>query len=238
MGIFDRIGSVISSNFNALLDKVDDPKKSIDHLLDEMQGSLRAARQEIVRAVASEKQLKQKLVELDAEAEKWRSRAEFALRSDDEALAREALIQRQRVVVERDRVEALAAEQRSAALEMKVELSRMEQKTKEFALRKSTIATQVSQAREGSGPEALGRTGGAPNPFAELRRMEDQIEGVEASVQAQRELDEVLGRGATGLSRAEVEAKFRALEAKAPEASASADVEAELANLKQRIRVK
>jgi phage shock protein A len=113
----------------------------------------------------------------------------------------------------------------------------MEQKTKEFSLRKSTIATQVSMAKEGSGPEALGRAGGA-NPFAELRRMEDQIEGVEASVQAQREVDDVLGRGATGASRAEVEAKFRALEAKAAEPSTSPDVEAELNKLKQRIRVK
>ena len=102
-----------------------------------------------------------------------------------------------------------------------------------------TIAAQAQIARAGSGPEALGRTGGAQNPFDELRRMEDQIEGVEASVQAQRELDQALGnRGPTGLSSAELEAKFRALEAGGSEAQASPDVEAELKVLKQKLRVK
>jgi len=239
MGIFDRMGRVISSNFNALLDNLDDPSKSVELLLEKMQEQLRAARHEIVRAVAAEKQLKEKVDTLDAEATKWTARAELALKKDDEALAREALTQKQRVVVERDSAEALRAEQRGAALEMRTELTRMEQKLKEFTLRKSTIAAQAQIARAGSGPEALGRTGGSANPFDELRRMEDQIEGVEASVQAQRELDQALGtRGPSGLSTAEVEAKFRALESGASEGQASPDVEAELKVLKQKLRVK
>jgi phage shock protein A len=239
MSIFDRVGRVISSNFNALLDGLDDPGKSVDLLLDKMQEQLRAARQEIVRAVAAEKQLKEKVDTLDAEATKWTARAELALKKDDESLARDALTQKQRVVAERDSAEALRAEQRAAALEMRTELARMEQKLKEFTLRKSTIAAQAQIARAGSGPEALGRTGSAPGPFEELRRMEDQIEGVEASVQAQRELEQALGtRGPSGLSSAELEAKFRALEAGGSEPQASPDVEAELKVLKQKLRVK
>jgi len=239
MGIFDRMGRVISSNFNALLDKVEDPRKSIDHTLEQMHEQLRAARQEIVRAVASEKQLRAKVDALDTEANKWESRAELALRRGDEALAREALAQKSRVVAERDRAEALRAEQRGAALEMKAELQRMDTKVKEIAARKSTIAVQVGQARAGGGPEALGRTGPGPSPFDELRRMEDQIEGVEASVQAQRELDDALGlRGPTGMSAAELEAKFRTLEAEAGTQTASADLDSELDRLKQKIRIK
>jgi phage shock protein A len=59
MGIFDRMGRVISSNFNALLDGLDDPRKSIDSLLDGMNDQLLAARREIVSAVAAEKHLKE-----------------------------------------------------------------------------------------------------------------------------------------------------------------------------------
>src|SRR5688572_10165449 len=47
MGIFDRVGSVISSNFNALLDQLEDPKKSVDQTLDAMREQVRAARREI-----------------------------------------------------------------------------------------------------------------------------------------------------------------------------------------------
>jgi len=239
MGIFDRMGRVISSNFNGLLDKMEDPHKTLDSTLSEMEEQLRAARQEIVRAVASEKQLRNKVEELDAESKKWEARAELALRKGDEALARDALAQKQRVVGERDRAEALRGEQRGAAVEMKAELERMERKVKEIAARKNTIATQIGQARAGGGVEGLGRKGAGTGPFDELRRMEDQIEGVEASVQAQRELDAALGGGPgpSGLTTAEVEAKFRALEAGSTEARGASEVDAELDRLKQKIRI-
>lgn len=239
MGVFDRMGRVISSNFNSLLDKLDDPRKSIDNTLLEMEQQLRAARKEIVSAVAAEKQLRSKVDALDAEAAKWDERAELALRRDDEGLAREALTQKQRVVQERDRAEAMRAEQRGAALEMKSELERMERKVKEISLRKSTIAAQVGQARAGGGAEGLGRTSPGPTPFDELRRMEDQIEGVEAAALAQREVDEVLGgRGPSGMTKAEVEAKFRAMEAGETPSGGAPEVEAELDRLKQKLRVK
>ncbi len=72
--------------------------------------------------------------------------------------------------------------------------------------------------------------------------MEEQIEGVEAAFSAQREVEEALGsgRGPGGLTRAEVEAKFRALEGGAsPDAPGTpkSEVDEELLQLKQRIRV-
>jgi phage shock protein A len=242
MSIFDRMGRVISANFNALLDKAEDPKKSIEQTLNEMREQIRAARQEVVRSVAAEKQLRKRVEELDAEGDKWNGRAELAVTHDDDALAREALLQKRRVVAERDRAEALRAEQRGAALEMKAELERMENKVQEIQARKSTIAAQVQQARAGGGADALGAKGPGAGAFAEFRRMEDQIEAVETTVQAQRELDEVLsGRGPGGMTKDEVEAKFRALEsgATAPEAGAAkSDIDDELQAIKKRVRIK
>lgn len=242
MGVFDRMGRVISANFNALLDKAEDPRKSIEQTLNEMREQIRAARQEVVRAVAAEKQLRKKVEELDAECEKWNRRAELAVTHDDDALAREALLQKRRVMAERDRAEALRAEQRGAALEMKAELERMEQKVEELSAHKNTIAAQVSAARAGGGPEALGAKGAGGGAFAEFRRMEDQIEAVETTVQAQRELEEVLsGRGPGGMTRDEVEAKFRALEAGVPPPEAGApaktEIEEELSAIKKRVRI-
>jgi phage shock protein A len=241
MGMFDRMGRVISSNFNALLDRAEDPKKSLDQTIDDMREQIRAARNEVVRAVAAGKQLEKKVAELDADAARWASRAELAVKHGDDELAREALLQKRRVVGERDRAEALRGEQRAAALEMKSELERMEQKVGEVESRKSTLAAKLGQARAGGGPEALGAKGGT-SAFEEFRRMEDQIEAVETSVQAQRELDEVMRgeRGPGGMTRDEVEAKFRALErgeAPAPGAPARPDVEDELKALKKRVRV-
>jgi phage shock protein A len=111
----------------------------------------------------------------------------------------------------------------------------------EVEARKGTLAAKIGQAKAGGGAESLGARGG-PSAFDEFRRMEDQIEAVETTVQAQRELDEVMGgsRGPGGMTREEVESKFRALEsgqAPAPGAPARPDVEDELKALKKRVRV-
>ncbi len=241
MGIFDRMGRVISSNFNAVLDKAEDPRKSIELTLSEMGEQIRAARQEVVRAVAAEKQLRAKVQGLDEEAEKWSRRAELAVKRGDDDLAREALLQKRRVTSDRDRAEALRAEQRGAALEMKTELERMERKLKEFEATKGTLAARAAQARSGAGAEGLGAAPGG-RAFGEFRRMEEQIEGVEAAFSAQREVEEALGagRGPGGMTRSEVEDKFRALEGGgSPDTPGmpKSEVEQELLQLKQKIRV-
>src|SRR5262249_44263494 len=154
--------------------------------------------------VAAEKVLRKKVDELDADVQKWERRAELALKAGDEKLAREALVQKKRVVGERDRAEALRAEQRSAVLNMKSELERMEQKQQEITARKGTLSAQLKQARAGGGAEGLGAKGGS-SAFSEFRRMEDQIEGHVAEVAAHKEVDDALKEG--GLSREELEAK-------------------------------
>jgi len=97
MGIFDRMGKVISANFNSLVDGLQDPRKSVEQTLHEMQEQIRAARREVVSAVAAEKQLRGKLDEPDQQAAKWAGRAELAVKTGDDELAREALMQKKRV---------------------------------------------------------------------------------------------------------------------------------------------
>jgi phage shock protein A len=238
MGLIDRVGRVISSNFNALLDRLEDPGRSIDQILSDMKAELRSARQEVVRAVAFEKQLRAKSQGLESEAKRWEDRAVLALEKGDEPLARAALEQKRRVVAERERAETLRAEQLSAALEMRSELERMQTKVEEVQARRSTLAAEIGMARSGAGADGLGHKGSGPVPLQELRRMEDQIEGIEASVEAERELDGLFEKRASGMSTAEVEARFRELEQGAAAPAENAEIEGELTRLKQKIRVK
>lgn len=244
MGMFDRMGRVISSNFNALLDKAEDPKKSVEQTLSEMREQICAARREVVASVAAEKQLRNKIAELDQEVEKWQKRAELAVRHDDDDLARQALTHKNRLTAERDRAEGLRAEQRGHALEMKAELERMEQKLEELVARKGRLIASAKQVKAGSSSVETFGAGPQGGAFQEFRRMEDQIEGIESALSAQREIEQALGGSAigAGMTGAELEAKFRALEGSARTelldlASPKSDVDDELKSLKKKIRI-
>jgi phage shock protein A len=232
MGIFDRMGKVISSNVNSLLDKAEDDKKLLELNLEEMAEQLKRGRQEVISAVAAEKQLRKKKDDLDAEVEKWDRRAELALKGGDEALAREALKQKKRAQGEVVLVEKARVDQRDQALKMKEELERMEQKLEELKMRKGTILARAQQSRAGGGAEGLGAKGGA-SAFDNFRRMEEKIEDREAQGAAMDEVEAALGKSE---KTEDVEAKFRELE-RGTKDGKSSDVEDELAALKKRIRV-
>lgn len=231
MGIFDRMGKVISSNVNALFDSVEDDKKLIDLNLDEMADQLKAGRQDVLSAVAAEKQLKKKVDDLGAEVAKWEKRAELALKTDDEALAREALKQKKRASTELEAAERARVEQRDTALKMKDELERMERRLDELKLRKGTITARAQEAR--SGAEGIGARGGS-NAFDNFRRMEEKIEGREAQGAAMREVEEALHDGP---SKQDLDAKFRELERESGGKGGDPAIEDELAAMKKRIKV-
>jgi phage shock protein A len=242
MGIFDRMGKVIQSNLNSLLDRAEDDKKLIELNLDEMDGQIKAGHQEVVQAVAAEKQLRKKVDDLNAEVEKWDKRAELALKSGDETLAREALKQKKRVSGEAAAAEKARADQRDVALRMKEDLERMKEKLAELKMRKGSIVARAQQARGGSTSEQLGSKGGS-SAFDNFRRMEEKIEGREAEGMAMAEVEEALGKGE---KREDLEVKFRDLErqtsgkgegAAGGSGGGSSEIDDELAALKKRIRV-
>ena len=235
MGIFDRMGKVISSNVNSLLDKAEDDHKLLELNLEEMGEQLKSGRQDVIAAVAAEKQLRKKADDLKSEVEKWEKRAELALKSEDEALAREALRQKKRVESEYEAAEKARLDQRDVALKMKEELERMEQKLDELKLRKGSIAARAQQARAGGGAEGLGARGGS-SAFDNFRRMEEKIEGREQENLAMAEVEDALGNGPDKKS---LEDKFRELErgGGGGVTKKDADIEDELAALKKRIRV-
>jgi phage shock protein A len=236
MGIFDRMGKVISSNLNSLLDKAEDDKKLIELNLEEMEQQLKTGQQDVVAAIAAEKQLRKRADDMKADLERWEKRAELAVKSNDEALAREALKQKKRVTAELENVDRARIEQRDTALKMKNELERMREKLAELKIRKGTIIARAEQAKAAQAGE-LGARGGS-SAFANFRRMEEKIEHREAEGSAMAEVEEALGKGK---SEQDLEAKFRDLEremgGKGDGKVGQSDIDAELEAIKKRVRV-
>ena len=230
MGIFDRMGKVIQSNLNALLDKTEDDRKLVDLNLDEMDEQIKSGQREVVQALGAEKQLQKRAADLQADVERWDKRAELALKGGDEALAREALKQKRRASGELDAANRARTEQADLASRMKGDLERMRDKLAELKMKRGTLVARATQARSGSGAEQLGARGGS-SAFENFRRMEEKIEGKEAEGSAMAEVEDALGKGA---KNDDLEAKFRQLER---QAGTTNEVDDDLAALKKRIRV-
>jgi len=224
MGIFSRLNRVIKSNLNALIDQAEDPDKMIGQTVTDMKSALKRARKDLIEAMGSAKRLDKKEKELEQEAADWEQKAILALERDDDDLAREALRRKSRTLKEVQNVRARAAEQATAADAMKAQLERIEEKLDDLKARQKTLAAQVRQARtqqpDPARPSGDRLGGGA---FADLDRMADQIDQLDAEVEAHQLLEDP--------KRTELDAKFRSLESEEGEE----DVNDELAALKAKL---
>ncbi|MFW2390111.1 MAG: PspA/IM30 family protein [Polyangiales bacterium] len=224
MGIFNRLNRVIKSNLNALVDAAEDPDKMIGQTVADMKSALKRARKDLIETMGSAKRLDKKEQELEEEAAGWEEKAILALERDDDDLAREALRRKARTLKEAQSVRARAAQQATAADAMRAQLERIEEKLDDLKARQTTLAAQVRQARsEQTDPAQASsdRLGGGA--FSDLERMADQIDQLDAEVEAHEILDDPERKG--------LDARFRALESEEGEE----DVDDELAALKAKL---
>lgn len=224
MGIFSRLNRVIKSNLNALIDQAEDPDKMIGQTVVDMKAALKRARRDLIEAMGTAKRLENKERELEKEAADWERKAILALERDDDDLAREALRRKARTLEEVEKVRARAAEQSTAAEAMRAQLERVEEKLDDLKSRQKTLAAQVRQARNqrpDPGQPMGERLGGGA--FSDLDRMADQIDQLDAEVEAHQILDDP--------RRSELDARLRALGSD----EADGDVEDELAALKAKL---
>ena len=87
-GILSRFKDIMSSNINALLDKVEDPNKMIDQYLRNLESDLGKVKAETAAVMAEETKSKRELDECVDSINKMQTYAEKALLSGNEADAR------------------------------------------------------------------------------------------------------------------------------------------------------
>ncbi|MEI9952667.1 MAG: PspA/IM30 family protein [Pseudomonadota bacterium] len=91
MGIFARLAALLKSNLNDLISSSEDPEKMLNQIVLDMSNQLLEAKRQVAASIADEKRLAKQVEQETANATEWERRAMLAVRSGDDALAKEAL---------------------------------------------------------------------------------------------------------------------------------------------------
>lgn len=219
--LFKRISDIIAANINDLVDRVEDPERMIKQLIREMEENISSAREGVIDAIASEKQLAKELDSQRRQAEEWQNRARLALESGNEALAREALTRKKEHDGIAANLDASWQSARRTGERLKSQLRALEAKLEEARLKKGSLVARqrAAQAREQM-DQVQDRFQTGLDLNHSFGRMADKVGEMEARMEAREEL---YGE------YSQIEREFLQMET-------NSEVEAELAALKREIR--
>jgi phage shock protein A len=218
MGAISRIRYVIAANVNSLIEKAENPEKLLRALIREMEDAAEDARLASADLLAEQTHLERVGKQLESEINEWQERAEKAVATDRDDLARAALKARTELAesLESAHDEHSLLEDRIAHLEqdmttLKGKLAEAKLKLKEMTVRRDSrpipAKKEVQLSRnERKIQQAMGR----------FDRLQSQVERLEARVRSYE-----VGAPATSAWEAElqvsdpvIEAELEALKAK------------------------
>lgn len=79
MGIFSRARDIIQANVSDLLDRAEDPSKTIRLVIMEMEETLVEVRASAARTIADQKEVRRTILKLEQAQANWSEKAELAL---------------------------------------------------------------------------------------------------------------------------------------------------------------
>lgn len=226
MGLLDRIGMVVKSKMNRIMDKMEDPREVLDYSYEKQLELIQNVKRGLAEVSTSKKRLELQRARLLQTAERLEGQARDALNSGREDLARQAL---ERKVSIQGQIESLDAQiadlEREEQKLISVE-SRLSTKLEELRAKKEAIKAQYSAAE--AQVKVTEAVTGISEELADvglaIQRAEEKTEGMKARAAA---LDDLLDRGIL-----EDYTSGDALERELSKAKAATAVESELARLK------
>lgn len=180
----------MAANFNALLDKAEDPEKMIDQYLKNLESDLAKVKQETASVMADEKNAKRKLDDCEAEIAKMGEYARKAVLAgkDDEAkqfLKKKADLADQQAVLEKNY--ELACE---SSLKMRQMHDKLESDIASLKTRRDTLRAKVKVAETQKKLNKLGSgLASAGNNMAAFDRMEEKVNKMLDEADAMAELN-------------------------------------------------
>jgi phage shock protein A len=180
MGIFSRLGDIINSNLNAMLDRAEEPEKIVRLIIQEMEDTLVEVRSAAARAIAEKKELGRRIEHLDAAQADWQKKAELAIEKGREDLAKGALLAKSEAAAtvalmkkEMGLVDDTLAKTNEDLSRLDAKLAEAKAKQKTLELRHNAARDQIrmrTQLHDGRIDDAMAR-------YEQIERKLDRMEG-------------------------------------------------------------
>lgn len=190
MGIITRFKDIMAANFNALLDRCEDPEKMIDQYLRNLEQDFAKVKAETAAIMAEEKSAKRKLDECDAEITKMADYAKKAVTAgnDDEArqfLSKKAELTQKREVLAKDYEMACgnSAKMRQMHDKLESDISALKSRREMLKAKVKVAETQKKMNQMGSSLESAGSN------LAAFDRMEEKVNKMLDEADAMNELN-------------------------------------------------
>ena len=184
MGIFSRMGDIINSNLNAMIDKAENPEKIARLIIQEMEDTLVEVRTDAARNIAERKELSRKAEGYHAKAEEWAAKAELALNKDREDLARGALQAKQQAESMADVVEKEISILDDAVAKADGDLSKLQTKLDEAKAKHKALMMRTGVAKGQIKMRTVMNDNKVEDALARYERMERKVDELEAHVEA------------------------------------------------------
>jgi phage shock protein A len=188
MNLLERVLTLLRANLNAVVEKSDDPEKTLRRLQLDMRNQLMQVKTQVATAISESRKLQTRAGEKRAEANTWYKKAENAVQHTNESVARDALTRYNDLVKLADRYQQQQQEQDQLVATMRNVLRQLESKIAEV---EATIELLVTRKRSALLQQrvydALNKTGGSVDK-EKANRAQDAVMEAEARARAMADL--------------------------------------------------
>jgi phage shock protein A len=146
MGFLDRMSTVVQAKMNKIMDKVEDPRETLDLSYEKQLKLLQNVKRGVAEVATSKKRLELQKAKLQMNLDKLDGQAKEALQAGREDLARKALENKAALQAQSATLDSQITDLNDQQQKLMAAESRLASKVESFRTRKETIKAQYSAA--------------------------------------------------------------------------------------------
>jgi phage shock protein A len=146
MGLFDRMSTVVQAKMNKIMDKIEDPRETLDLSYEKQLELLQNVKRGVAEVTTSKKRIELQKAKLQMSIDKLDAQAKEALVANREDLARKALENKAALQAQSATLDQQIADLENQQQKLMAAESRLATKVESFRTKKETIKAEYSAA--------------------------------------------------------------------------------------------